>query len=115
MTSEWTEIGQKYTDTKIKKDAVLAETLRLEWHDLPGDGTLIAPMSQGCAINTIIADKDIGGRPIAVSWNGVIENRYCLIGVRYVFKDAIVNSYWLDIGTEIMCLLTEKVEDVKPS
>lgn len=113
MDIDWTSYGEEYADSQKKKDAVLAEAHRAEWRALPGDGTLSAPMSQGMAIQAILDDKI--ARPLAVSWNGVLENRYCLIGARYQFADRVVNSYWLDTGTSISCLLTERVEDVQPS
>jgi hypothetical protein len=109
MIHNWTELGRKYTDTRAKRDAVLAEVASFEWHDFILGG-VEAPMMQGLALQEIINHPKFG-RPLAVSWNGVLQNRYSLLGVRHKFKDCMVNSFWLDTGTEVTCLLTERLED----
>ena len=77
-------MSKKWAKTTSQRGKIKAEIQRFEWHKTE-DG-LKGPMSQTLALQAIT--DDIGGTVIAVAWNGVINDRYALLGVRRVFNNA---------------------------
>lgn len=94
--------AKKWAKTISQRGKIKAEVQRLEWHKT--EGGLKGPMSQTLALQAIT--DDIGGTVIAVAWNGVINDRYALLGVRRVFNNpeddkdvrphVIEETYWID-------------------
>jgi hypothetical protein len=107
---EWMKAGNKWTKTKSQRGTIHNEIERLTWHDIePG---LQAPMSQGLALKSIM--QDVRGRHEAVAWDGVLYERYCLLGLQTRYKNGVAKSYWIDTGTEISCLCADFTPDEIP-
>jgi hypothetical protein len=100
----WTQSGSDWTSTEAQRTVIVDEIAGLEWHDLPVSG---APACQGLALGDII--KQASGKHVAVAWNGVLNNRYGLLGLTSLFKNGEAKSYWIDVGTAATCLCVDFV------
>lgn len=90
--------GKVHTDTDAKRAAIECEIDRLEWHPLPAS----APACQGWALGRLIGMLD--GSHKQVAWNGVLADRYGLLGLETHYPESVVRSYWLDTGTGVTFL-----------
>jgi len=102
---DWMSTGQEFVAQAGGQAAVLAEIERLTWHPLPCS----APMMQGYAIGRLIADF-VTGRATAIAYDGILCDRYDLIGIRAEYANGTYRHYFVDTGTVLVSLLTTKEE-----
>ena len=98
---EWMETGQELTEQAGGQEVVLSEVAALNWHTLPCS----APFCQGWAIGHLIKEV-IKGKPTLIAWDGVLCNRYDLIGIEATYPNGTYRHYWADTGTGLIPLLT---------
>jgi len=102
---DWMSTGQEFVAQAGGQAAVLAEVERLTWHTLPCS----APMMQGYAIGRLIADF-VKGHATEIAYDGILCDRYDLIGIRAEYANGTYRHYFVDTGTVLVSLLTAQEE-----
>jgi len=100
---DWMSTGSEFVAQAGGQSAVLAEIERLTWHQLPCS----APMMQGYAIGRLIADF-VKGRATEIAYDGILCDRYDLIGIRAEYANGTYQHIFADTCTLLVSLLTIK-------
>lgn len=102
--------GRDYLQTDAQKAALQAAIGALTWEPATGPGTL--PMHQGLGLRHI--QETVGGISLALAYGGSLPypdgewmETYGLLALETRFKNAVVKHYWLDKGSEVICLRTD--------
>ena len=103
---DWMNQGQSFIRGIGGQGAVLNEIARLTWHNLCKGQS--APMSQGIALNTLLQEV-VKGRATQIAFDGVLKDRYALLGIEATYKNGTYRHYWADVGTELIPLVTIEV------
>jgi len=103
---DWMESGQEMVAQAGGKAALLAEIDRLTWHPLPCRDV---PFMQGYALGHLIKEV-IHGQVRRIAWDGLLCERYDLIGIEAEYPNGTYRHYWADTGTGLVPLTTVPVE-----
>ena len=104
---DWMTTGAEFTEQAGGQAAILAEVDALTWHPLPCKDV---PFSQGWALGHLIKEV-VTGTPLQIAWDGVLCNRYGLIGIEARYAAGAFRHYWADTGTGLVPLLTVNVKE----
>lgn len=97
----YTYIGEEYTKGNEKTFEKIFKSVN--WQPIKENETF--PLMQGMALQKIITK--MRKKPIRYSINNIYQDRFEIIGVEFEYSNAIVKSYWLDDGCQIVCLASE--------
>ena len=93
MRRDWKNVGLEYCPVE-DRSTMEAEIEHLEWHSLSQKDV---PFSQGEAIKAVIQEFRLP-KVSQVAWNGVIGDRYALLGIECNYENGRVRLYVLDHG-----------------
>lgn len=106
---DWMDTGREFVKGAGEQAAILAEVERLTWHPLPCQN---APAMQGLALGHLIRHV-VTGKPTRIAWDGVLCNRYDLVGIEATYTNGTYRHYWADTGTGLVPLLTVPKENTQ--
>ncbi len=101
---DWMDTGRELVDQAGGQAAILTEIAALSWHALPCSDV---PAMQGLALGHLIK-KVVTGKVHQIAWDGVLCNRYGLIGIEAEYTNGSYRHYWADTGTGLTPLVSVK-------
>jgi hypothetical protein len=99
---DWMDTGAEFTAQAGGQAVILAEVGALAWHPLPCKDV---PFSQGYALGHLIKEV-VKGQVKQIAWDGVLVNRYGLIGIEAEYPNGAFRHYWADTGAGLVPLVT---------
>jgi hypothetical protein len=101
---DWMDTGRALVERAGGQEAILTEINALSWHALPCSDV---PAMQGLALGHLIKEV-VTGKVRQIAWDGVLCNRYDLIGIEAEYTNGSYRHYWADTGTGLTPLVSVK-------
>lgn len=106
MNINWTQTGAPVMqDEGISREHVQAVIDRLEWQEIPKNGTLEVAMGPGLAIKAAIKEFHMPKVSHVAVANDLAP--YGFYGIRAHYSNGDVDVFILDLGTELVALRSD--------
>jgi hypothetical protein len=115
-TMNWTTSGKRHYGKdieggKVNQETILKAIASISWAKHKAASRYPVMVSQ--AVEAISGMMNWSPESLLEIGQGNALAPYGFIGITTRYKDSDVRSYWLDLGIEVVCLCSEKIERVQ--